>query len=137
MANDISTYKEQILSCIKERTGEDTSSWLFFQVEAAARNMAILQAIYTELMEADKLLIVADGSKGQTKKEAHPLLAYFDKLQRTITLQLEALGLNFRTTPSKVTEDTIKAKDKQDALIQCLESIRGGMNAPNNFIEPS
>ena len=57
------------------------------------------------------------GSMGQTKLDAHPLLGHYDKLQRTLIQQYEALGLNFRTTPSKVTENTKKGVDESDPMV--------------------
>ena len=39
------------------------------------------------------------------------------KLQRTLIQQYEALGLNFRTTPSKVIEPTKKGVDESDPMM--------------------
>ncbi len=129
-------YTEQLLAGIKERTGEVATGWLLIQVESTALNMAILRAISDELMEADKLLIEMDGSKGQSKKEAHPLLPYFDKLQRTVTLQLQALGLNYNTTPSKVTENTNKAIDEKDNLMHIMMDLKRGAGNPKRTVSP-
>ena len=63
------------------------------------------------------------------KFEEHPLLKTYDKLQRTLLLQFEALGLNYKTTPSKVKEDTKKGVDtEKDGLSNLLTQARDTMN---------
>jgi hypothetical protein len=37
-------------------------------------------------------------------------------MQRTLMLQFEALGLNYKTTPSKVTDNTKKGMDDDDPM---------------------
>jgi hypothetical protein len=70
-----------------------------------------------------------DGSTGQMKFEAHPLLPHYDKLQRTLLMQFEALGLNYSTTPSKVKEDTKKGVDAEKAgLTSLINSAQSDVN---------
>jgi hypothetical protein len=45
-------------------------------------------------------------------------------MQRTLMLQFEAIGLNYKTTPSKVKEDTRKGIDEADPMAQYYEQTR-------------
>jgi hypothetical protein len=92
-------------------------------------NEAMLDKIQDELVNSPKKLADwNDGSTGQMKFEAHPLLPHYDKLQRTLLMQFEALGLNYSTTPSKVKEDTKKGVDaEKDGLANMLSDARQGM----------
>ena len=76
------------------------------------------------------------GSQGQMKNEVSPLLPHYDKAQRTLLMQLEALGLNYSTTPSKVKEDTRKGVSENDTLTNTLAATREEMNNPDGFIIP-
>ena len=93
-------------------------------------NEAMLDKIQDELVNSPKKLAdFNDGSTGQMKFEAHPLLPHYDKLQRTLLMQFEALGLNYSTTPSKVKEDTKKGVDtEKDGLSNLLTQARDTMN---------
>ena len=80
------------------------------------------------------LITPVPGSMGQIKNEVSPLLPHYDKLQRTLLLQFEALGLNYSTTPSKVKEDTRKGVDaEKDGLANMLTAAKQGMNEIPDF----
>lgn len=123
---------------IEARTGAKMEMWLLPQVRATAMNQVMLDQIQDELTNGQrKLADWGDGSTGQMKFEAHPLLPHYDKLQRTILMQYEALGLNYSTTPSKVKEDTKKGVDtERDGLGRALSAIKDTMNDPDGFIMP-
>ena len=114
---------------IESRTGAKMEPWLMPQVRATAMNEVMLAQIQDELTNGKrKLADWGDGSTGQIKFEAHPLLPHYDKLQRTLLMQFEALGLNYSTTPSKVKEDTKKGVDaEKDGLANMLSDARQGM----------
>ena len=117
------TYEEEIIKMIKDRNGV-FDEWLRPQVEGAAMNRVLLAQIHEEITQAANLTIIVDGSMGQKKKEAHPLLAVYDKMQRTLLLQYEALGLNYKTTPSKVSESTKKQPQEDDPFIRVLQATK-------------
>ena len=117
------TYEEEIIKMIKDRNGV-FDEWLRPQVEGAAMNRVLLAQIHEEITQATNLTIIVDGSMGQKKKEAHPLLAVYDKMQRTLLLQYEALGLNYKTTPSKVSESTKKQTQEDDPFIRVLQATK-------------
>ena len=106
-------YELELRKMIKSRTGADMEAWLLPQVRATASNMVMLDKVQAELERADDLVTLVPGSQGQMKSEVSPLLPHYDKMQRTLLMQLEALGLNYSTTPSKVKEDTKKGIDTE------------------------
>ena len=123
-------YELELRKMIESRTGAKMEMWLMPQVRATAMNQVMLAQIQDELCNSSrKLADWSDGSTGQMKFEAHPLLPHYDKLQRTLLMQFEALGLNYSTTPSKVKEDTKKGVDtEKDGLSTMLTAARDNMN---------
>ena len=122
-------YELELRKMIESRTGAKMEMWLLPQVRATAMNQVMLDQIQDELCNGNKKIADwFDGSTGQKKFEAHPLLPHYDKLQRTLLMQFEALGLNYSTTPSKVKEDTKKGVDaEKDGLANMLSDARQGM----------
>ena len=122
-------YELELRKMIKSRTGADMEPWLLPQVRATAANMAMLDKVQAELEATDSLVTLVSGSMAQMKNEVSPLLPYYDKMQRTLMLQFEAIGLNYKTTPSKVKEDTKKGVDtEKDGLSNLLNQARETMN---------
>ena len=123
-------YELERSKMIKSRTGAKMEMWLMPQVRATAMNEVMLDQIQDELCNGTRRLADwGDGSTGQMKFEAHPLLPHYDKLQRTLLMQFEALGLNYSTTPSKVKEDTKKGVDtEKDGLSNLLTQARDTMH---------
>ena len=122
-------YEAELRRMIKARTGADCEAWLTPQIRATAMNMVMLDKIQDELTDMDSLITPVPGSMGQLKNEVSPLLPHYDKTQRTLLMQLEALGLNYSTTPSKVKEDTKKGVDtEKDGLSNLLTQARDNMN---------
>jgi len=123
-------YELELRKMIESRTGAKMEMWLMPQVRATAMNQVMLAQIQDELCNGSrKLADWGDGSTGQMKFEAHPLLPHYDKLQRTLLMQFEALGLNYSTTPSKVKEDTKKGVDaEKDGLMSRISEVQGVMN---------
>ena len=123
-------YELELRKMIESRTGKAMEPWLLPQVRATAMNQVMLDKIQEELINGTrKIADWGDGSTGQMKFEAHPLLPHYDKLQRTLLMQFEALGLNYSTTPSKVKEDTKKGVDaEKDGLMSRISEVQGTMN---------
>ena len=123
-------YELELRKMIEARTGAKMELWLMPQVRATAMNEVMLDQIQDALTDGTrKLADWNDGSTGQMKFEAHPLLPHYDKLQRTLLMQFEALGLNYSTTPSKVKEDTKRGVDtEKDGLSNLLTQARDNMN---------
>ncbi len=123
-------YELELRKMIESRTGAVMEPWLKPQVMATAMNEVMLDKIQDELINGKrKLADWGDGSTGQIKFEAHPLLPHYDKIQRTLLMQFEALGLNYSTTPSKVKEDTKRGVDtEKDGLTKLLVEARDSMN---------
>lgn len=128
-------YELELQRMIKSRTGTDMEPWLLPQVRATAGNMVLLDKIQAELMESD-LVVLVPGSMGQTKNEVSPLLTYYDKVQRTLLMQFESIGLNYFTQPSKVKEDLHKGVDtKKDRLSRMMASTHDMLHAVPDDIE--
>ena len=122
-------YELELRKMIKSRTGADMEAWLLPQVRATASNMVMLDKVQRELEDTDRLVTMVPGSMQQIKNEVSPLLPYYDKMQRTLMLQFEAIGLNYKVTPSKVKEDTKKGVDtEKDGLSNLLTQARDTMN---------
>lgn len=123
-------YELELRKMIESRTGAKMELWLLPQVRATAMNEVMLDRIQEELTNGRRDLAAwGDGSTGQMKFEAHPLLPHYDKLQRTLLMQFEALGLNYSTTPSKVKEDTKRGVDaERDGLMSRISEVRDTMN---------
>ena len=109
-------YELELRNMIKHRTGAEMEPWLLPQVRATAGNMVMIDKVQAELEDTNNLVTMVPGSTGQYKNEVSPLLPYYDKLQRTLLMQFEALGLNYKTTPSKVKEDTKRGVDEEDPM---------------------
>ena len=122
-------YELELRKMIKSRTGADMEAWLLPQVRATASNMVMLDKVQQELLDTTDLVKLMPGSTAQMKNEVNPLLPYYDKMQRTLMLQFEAIGLNYKTTPSKVKEDTKRGVDtEKDGLSNLLTQARDTMN---------
>lgn len=114
-------YILELRKMIKSRTGADCEPWLTPQVRSTAMNMVMLDRIQHDLENGDLTTIEA-GSMGQQKTVLNPLLTTYKDLQRTLLQQYEALGLNYKTTPSKVREDTRKGVDETDPMAQMYQT---------------
>lgn len=109
-------YELEIKKMIIERLGK-FDIWLLPQVRATAMNMVMLDKLQETLSDDDTdLMITASGSMGQMKQDAHPLLAHYDKMQRTLIQQFQALSLNYNATPSKVKESVKQGVDEEDPM---------------------
>lgn len=102
---------------VTERKG-NVDGWLQAQIEVAANNWQMLDRIQGRLMRG-KLTYVEEGCRQQDKMVVNPLLCYYDKLQRTLLMQFEALGLNYKSNPTRVNA----AKPKADEIENYLNTI--------------
>ena len=120
-------YELELRKMIKSRTGADMEAWLLPQVRATASNMVMLDKVQAELEDTSRLVTMMPGSTSQLKNEVNPLLPYYDKMQRTLMLQFEAIGLNYKTTPSKVKEDTRKGVDEKDPMARMMQEAQSAL----------
>ena len=123
MKRKLEYYENRLRSMIKERRSiSDVEPWLEAQIEGASMNWQMMVNLHEEIMKG-QLISYENGSSGQTKSIVNPLLTMYKELQRTHILHLEALGLNFKTLPKKMTEPTSKGGDKDNPLKEFLESM--------------
>lgn len=124
MAKSAKSYENELKRMIRERTKAECETWLMPQIRATAMNMVVLDKIQAELTKPGSLTSMAVGSMGQMKSEANPLMPHYKELQRTLTLQFEALGLNYKVNPQRVKEDANKGVDKSDPMAEFYAGTR-------------
>lgn len=128
----VAYYENKLREMIKQRRRiEDVEPWLEAQLTAAAMNWQMVDMVHDELCNG-KLMSYENGSTGQTKAVANPLLTSYKELQRTHILHMRALGLNFETLPKKMTESGAKnGVEEDDPLIAYLRGYKERMDAPD------
>lgn len=131
MNKNVKYYERVLKKMITTRIGM-YDLWLEPQVHAAALCWQMLEKVQDELMNG-KLSTQRQGSKEQYYTEVNPLMPTYKELQRTMIQHYEALGLNYKTTPSKIKEDVEKGVNaKKDPL---REMIQGAQKAAMPDIE--
>ena len=111
-------FENLLIQMIEKRTAADFDMFLLPQVTSCAQCWMMTNRVHRDLMKMDHLTSMVEGSKKQWTEEVHPLLPYYLKLQAELRLQFEALGLNYRATPSKIKEDTKKGIDAEDPMVE-------------------
>ena len=114
----IGGYENLLIEMIEQRTSSKFDDFLLPQVCACAQTWMMVNKVHKELMAEKNLVESVTGSKQQQKYEVNVLLPHYLKLQAELRLQFEALGLNYRSTPSKIKEDAKKGVDKNDPMME-------------------
>ena len=132
MAKQLSVYEDRLREMIKRRRNiDEVEPWLEAQLEAAAMNWQMVAKLHEELNKS-QLLSYENGSSGQTKAVANPLLTMYKEVQRTHIMHMEALGLNFKTLPAKMTESGAKGgTDADDPLLEYYRGIKERWDKPD------
>lgn len=132
MAKQLNDYEKRLREMIMQRRNiDEVEPWLEAQLEAAAMNWQMVAKLHDELC-AGKMLSYENGSTGQTKAVANPLLVAYKEAMRTHIMHMEALGLNFKTLPKKMTESGAKGgTDADDPLIEFYRGIKERWDKPN------
>jgi histidyl-tRNA synthetase len=123
MKKSTKTYFNTLKSMIEHRTGAAFDVFLTPNVEAAAKCWQMIDKIHEELMASDMTSLEV-GSMGQQKTIINPLLPVYNQMHRTLLEHFEALGLNFRSTPSKMTENTKRGVDDTDPMVKFYEQSK-------------
>lgn len=132
MAKQLNDYEKRLREMIMQRRNiDEVEPWLEAQLEAAAMNWQMVAKLHEELCKG-QMLSYENGSSGQTKAVANPLLTMYKEMQRTHIMHMEALGLNFKTLPAKMTESGAKnGIEEGDSLLTYLRVIKESMDAPD------
>lgn len=117
MKKSIRSYVNTLKAMIEHRTGAAFDVFLTPNVEAAAKCWQMVDKIHEELVEAN-ITWLEVGSTGQERTIINPLLPVYNQMHRTLLEHFEALGLNFRATPSKMTENTKRGVDDADPMVE-------------------
>lgn len=118
------TYERELWEDVTTRKGaKDT--FLRHMISKAAADLHHLDQIDEQLEKAD-FVTIAKGSREQSKTEINPLLAHRDKVSRTITADLAALGLTYEANPDRVNDTGAKGKEGENATINdYFDTVRG------------
>lgn len=128
MNKQVKYYERILKKKVEMRTGTDFEEWLEPQLHAAALCWQMLEKVQEEIMDG-KMVTEREGVKGQKYNEVNPLLSTYKELQRTIIQHYEALGLNYKATPSKIKEGTTKGVNvKNDGLVGSIQAVQSVMN---------
>lgn len=123
----LSYYENRLRAMIKERRKVDElESWIEAQVEAAAMNWQMMANLHDEILKGD-FVTYEKGSMGQSKTVVNPLLSTYRDVQRTHILHLEALGLNFKTQPKKMTESGAIGVNEDEPMGQFFKGINDNL----------
>lgn len=128
MLKPIKDYEKRIRKAIYERR-KTVDSWLDLQIEKTARLWQMRDRLAAELDEERSFMRFGQGSTMQITENIDPRLTSFEKLERTLTADLTALGLNYNSTVSKMKEDAASGVDaEKDGLMSRISEVQGVMN---------
>lgn len=110
---DTKYYEEQFKAMITKMRGE-FDVFMTPLVESAAQNRVMIDKIHDELTsDGAPLSWMEAGSMAQNKTVANPLLAQYDKCQKTQILFYKAMGLSYDASPVKISGNR-SSKDEVD-----------------------
>jgi hypothetical protein len=128
MLKPVKDYEKRIRKAIYERR-KTVDSWLDLQIEKTARLWQMRDRLAAELDEERSFMRFGTGSTKQMTETIDPRLTSLEKLERTLTADLTALGLNYNSTVSKMKEDAASGIDtEKDGLTKLLVEARDSMN---------
>jgi len=128
MLKSVKDYEKRIRKAIYERR-KTVDSWLDLQIEKTARLWQVRDRLGAELDEERSFMRFGTGSTKQMTETIDPRLTSLEKLERTLTADLTALGLNYNSTVSKMKEDAASGVDtEKDGLTKLLVEARDSMN---------
>lgn len=123
MPTTIGGYENLLIRMIEKRRAAEFDEFLMPQVCTCAQTWMMCNRVHKEMMKSKSLTSLVMGSQNQQKEEVSPLMPYYLKLQGELRLQFEALGLNYRSTPKKITENTKQGGERQDKLAALLNDL--------------
>ena len=112
MLKPVKDYEKRIRKAIYERR-KTVDSWLDLQIEKTARLWQMRDRLAAELDEERSFMRFGQGSTKQMTETIDPRLTSLEKLERTLTADLTALGLNYNSTVSKMKEDAASGIDTE------------------------
>jgi hypothetical protein len=128
MLKPVKDYEKRIRKAIYERR-KTVDSWLDLQIEKTARLWQMRDRLAAELDEERSFMRFGTGSTKQMTETIDPRLTSLEKLERTLTADLTALGLNYNSTVSKMKEDAASGVDaEKDGLMSRISEVQGVMN---------
>ena len=117
-------YIEELKQMIEMRTGRPFELWLTPQLRATAMNLVVLDRVQ-ENLEKENVSASMTGSMGQQKIESNPLFVTYDKIQRTLLSQFEALGLSYT---SKIKDQDGNGDKPSDPMAKLYEQAQQALD---------
>ena len=117
----MATYEKEIREAIEQRRNK-VEPWLKLQISKTARLWQLRDRLAAELDEETTLMRSGLGSTKQFIENIDPRLTSLEKLERTLTADLTALGLNYNTTVSKMKESGSDELEEDDPMARYYRS---------------
>lgn len=118
---ELECYIDDLRERITARMGA-VDPFLEPQILTTAKQMKLMDKILDEIFTGN-LLQDVEGRGGAIKKDVNPLLPMYDKMHRSVTADLAALGLNYNTTVKNVMGEIQTGKGERDGLSSLLASV--------------
>lgn len=112
----LNEYAKKIKKAVTQRR-KKVEPWLELQIMKTARLWKMRDRLAAELDMEQNLLMMGVGSTKQITKVIDPRLTSLEKIERTLTADLTALGLNYNSTVSKMKEDAGDGVDENDPMV--------------------
>lgn len=112
----LNEYAKKIKKAVTQRR-KKVEPWLELQIMKTARLWKMRDRLAAELDMEQNLLMMGVGSTKQITKVIDPRLTSLEKIERTLTADLTALGLNYNSTVSKMKEDAGDGVDDNDPMV--------------------
>lgn len=120
-AKDIIYYEEQLRNELQDRIGE-VAPWTESLIHDLAEQMVERDRESEEIERTGRTWDCWDKNQNP-KKEQNPHVNLKKETVRSIGILREHLGLSFKATPRKITENTRKGGEEHDKLAGLLNDI--------------
>ena len=117
-------YEKDLTEAIEDRNGK-VSPWEKLQVKKTARLWYNRDRLADELDMEPTFMRQGFGSTGQMTETIDPRLTLLEKFDRTLTADLEALGLNYNANPKRIFEPTREDETKQNMMMKKFSELMG------------
>lgn len=120
-------YVKDIEAAIIDREGK-VKPFLQLQIHKTARLWQMRDRLAAELDMEDSFMMFGIGSTKQMTQTIDPRLTSLEKLERTLTSDLAALGLNYNANPTRIRENAKRgADDEKDELKSLIDAAKNNV----------
>ena len=118
-------YEEQLRRQIESREGKEAEQWMDSIIETTAKALVDLDETRQEIRRTGRTWESWDKNMNP-KRESCPHITHEKDILRTLDLYYQSLGLSYKTTPKKMTDNVKKGGaevDKLGILLNDLNNI--------------